>query len=297
MNVFDLPGPEFLTLYVMLLGGAIGLLFLLRFLFRGPSDPGDARLAQLGALEAAYLGRGRRGAIDAAIAALAHREVLKVKLDGSRPRVKAIAAMPVDLTELEATVYEAAAASKAGELIGPLRRSAAEASERLAEPLRKNELVLDDGQQTFVRFVPTLPLLMCLAIGVQKLLVGIGRDKPVEFLILLCVLTLGMLIYGLAGVPHRTRRGDKLLEALRRRNAALEIGSPKHMAPSDVAMAFGLFGATILAGDQDLYRAMHSRNNSSSSCGSSSCGGGCGGGSGCGGGGGCGGGCGGCSGG
>src|SRR5688500_15969834 len=104
MNVFDLPGPEFLKLYVTLVAGAIAALLILRQLLRGPFDdpmPGSARL---GALEVAYLGGGRRGAIDAAIAALAHRDVVKVKLDGTRPRVSVVGPLPVDSTELEVAI-------------------------------------------------------------------------------------------------------------------------------------------------------------------------------------------------
>src|SRR5688500_12398179 len=108
MNVFDLPGPQFLQLYVTLFIGSVALLFLLRYFLRGPFDdpmPGSQRL---GALEIAYLGRGRRGTADAAIAALAHREVIKVKLDGSRPRVSAVGPLPVEATDVEAVVYDSA---------------------------------------------------------------------------------------------------------------------------------------------------------------------------------------------
>lgn len=290
MNVFDLPGPEFLKLYVTLFAGAIGLLILLRYVLRGPFDEPLPGSQNLSSLAAAYLARGRRGTVDAAITSLAHRGAIKLKMDGVRPRVTATA-QPIEPNAVETSVWAAVAKEKGGLLLGPARRAGADAAERAAEPLERLGLVLADGGRTLVRMIPPVPLMICLAIGGQKILFGVSRDKPVGFLVAACIITLFTLIYAVANSPHRTRRGDKLLALLRKRHASMEVTSLKHMGPDEATLAFGLFGAAVLMGaDQDLYRAMRHDRGTGSSCGSSSCGSsGCGGGGSDGGGGGCGG--------
>ena len=79
-NVFDLRGPDFLLFYAILLLLGLTLAFVLRQLLRGPGEAG-VDLGKGGALhplEVAYLAGGPKSAIDAAAAALVHREVLMV---------------------------------------------------------------------------------------------------------------------------------------------------------------------------------------------------------------------------
>src|SRR5215468_5638103 len=109
-DVFNLHGPEFLKLYISLLAGAIVLLIVFRLLLRGPHDSPAAGLPKLGALEAAYLSRGRRGTVDAAIAALAQRGAIQVKSDVPQARLRSLNPPRIaELTDVEAAVYDAVA--------------------------------------------------------------------------------------------------------------------------------------------------------------------------------------------
>ena len=294
MNVFDLPGAEFLKLYLVLLAGGVLLLVVFRYLLRGPFDEAPAAL-RLSAEEVAFLAGGRRGTVDAAVAALAHRGVLKVRLARDKPTLKAIRPAPLEVTEVENDVYDAVLGSRGSDaLLGPVRRAAANAADAVGDRLRDLELVLTESRRAAVRFLPALPLALCLAVGGQKLIIGLSRGRPVMFLVILLFITLGGLLVALFNYPHRTRRGDRVLKDLKRSNASLQITSLAQLAPADLVMAYALFGPGVLAmgPDTDLYNTMKRQTHVSScgggSCGSSSCGGGCGGG-GCGGCGGCGG--------
>jgi uncharacterized protein (TIGR04222 family) len=295
MSVFDLPGPEFLKFYLLLLAVCVAGSVAFRFLIRTPAEELRGTTPRtLGALEVAYLAGGARAVTDAAVAALLHREVIRVEAPPVGPsRLVAAYPMPVDATPTEVAAYSAiAGAGKDGATLSQVRRTARETAETVATPLRKLQLIVDDAQGVALRAAPALLMGLCLLIGLLKVNVGISRHRPVEFLVMLCIATAGLLLCFVIKIPHRTRRGDKLLAALKQHNAALEVTTPRHMAPADLALAMALFGPTVLSGvHDDLYSAFRQANASGgSSCGGSSCGssGGCGGG-GCGGGG-----CGGC---
>jgi hypothetical protein len=94
--------------------------------------------------------------------------------------------------------------------------------------------------------------------------------------------------------PFRSRRGDKALRVLRKRNMGLRqtvVAKPSRVAPDDLSLAVALYGASVLQTGPlvALRQALRPPPSNDSSSGSSSCSssGGCGGG--CGGGG-----CGGC---
>jgi len=152
------------------------------------------------------------------------------------------------------------------------------------------------------RLVPALLMAMVLVLGIAKVIVGISRNRPVIFLVFLCIATM-ILVAVFGKLPAvRTRSGDRLMASLRRRNSALQAtarSAPQNLADTDLALAIALFGPAVLASGalRDLRQALWPVNTSwegGSSCGGASCGGGGGGcsGGGCGGGG-----CGGCGGG
>jgi uncharacterized protein (TIGR04222 family) len=136
------------------------------------------------------------------------------------------------------------------------------------------------------------------AVGVIKIMIGISRDKPVAFLVILTIISVIVLFAAFGRRPLRSRFGDHVLKLLReqhsglRRESGLAAVSPAHQGT--LAMAVGLYGMTMLSNTAiaDEYRRLQQNYTSSSGdSGSSGCG------SDGGGGGGCGGGCGGCGGG
>lgn len=149
-----------------------------------------------------------------------------------------------------------------------------------------------EGERKKAGWSAALPLIALLAIGGIKLLVGITRDKPVGFLIILMIVTLILALVAVSSTRRLTPSGEELLAKLRSENR------PRNDAPfEDVCWSLALMGPAVLAGipafsgiHQHLEKQMGAAasGGSSGGCGSSSSG--CGGGSsGCGGGGGCGG--------
>jgi uncharacterized protein (TIGR04222 family) len=157
------------------------------------------------------------------------------------------------------------------------------------------------------RVLSVMPLIGLGLLGLVKVFVGIGRDKPVWILVFLLLATLVAIAVIVSSVPRLTPSGELLLEKLRLRNQAGLQGAGA-AGWDDLVMfsqAVALFGPTAVAahpaftaihGDLEKLHAQ-AANRSAAGCGGAS---GCSGASGCGGGGGSGcggGGCGGCGGG
>lgn len=289
MNVLDLRGPAFLLLYLGLLAAAIVAALLVRWWLRGPGGDVAGRAPELHPFEVAYLAGGPKAVADAAIAGLVHRGNLAV--DASIGRILPSGPPPVGSTPLERAVYEAVQSN--GGRVGPVRKAVLETARGTSGRLESMGLAVDASQALRVRVAPALVIIALFALGVAKVLVGLDRNRPVGFLIFLCAVTLIASIVFIAIPPRRTRLGTRVLDRLKRQNAALRTTAsraPNTLANDDLAMAFALFGigAFTFGPMSDLRRAMAPPASGGSGCGGSSSSG-CGSGSGGGGGGGCGG--------
>jgi len=295
MNVLNLRGPEFLQLYLALLAAVTIGAILLRWYLRTPADDVPWPLPKYLPLELAYLSGGAKGAVDAAIAGLVQGGSILV--DGATRRLSPIAKACPKATVLERVIF--ALAAKGTGKIDALRSAAKPSAQELSHRLRKDGLLLSAERASFVQLFSALPVLALLVLGIAKICVGISRNKPVEILVFLCVVTLAIAAALFFKRPLRSRRGDRALRKFKAQNVALlatASASARNLTDEDLMLAFALFGQTALAGASlsDLRLAMFPPSQSSGgSCGGSSCGGGssCSGG-GCGGGG-----CGGCGGG
>lgn len=122
-----------------------------------------------------------------------------------------------------------------------------------------------------------------LLFGLAKIVVGLERDRPVGFLVVLTIATavLGLVI--LLHRPTRTGAGDAALDRYRQRQGRA-ARAPRAVG-DEVLIAFALGGGAALAGtSHEAYgRAMRASASDGSGCGSSGDGGGDGGGGGCGG--------------
>jgi uncharacterized protein (TIGR04222 family) len=297
-NVLDLRGPDFLLFYAILLLLGAACAFALRQLLRGPGDSG-VDLGKGGALhpaEVAYLAGGPKAAIDAATAALVQRGVLMVTKT-TRYLQPTGGPVPQDLHPLEKAVFSAVS-GEGGKAVGALRRDVKTAAEQLTLRLQSLDLSPPPERRLLIRVVPMLVMLAVLLVGVLKISVGVGRHRPVGFLVFLCIVT-GIVAVAFAAAPaFRTRKGAAFLRRLREVNAPLRttaLHAPTgQLAPADLALAFALFGPAMLVYGpaEDLRQALLPPRSGGSGCGggSSGCGGGsCGGGGGSCGGGGCGG--------
>ncbi len=289
MNPLDFTGPEFLGFYTVLLAVASLVAAALRWYLRQPAGEPDRDSLSLSAYDVAYLSGGGALACNAALARLVHDGILEA--DSVRRRVRVLDELPAQALDIERAVHRSAHRGKDGESVEKLRVAAAGALEPMRSQLMSAGLIVAPDKGFIARLLPALLILCVLALGVAKIFVGISRDKPVAFLLVLCLITAGIAA-GFGKPVLRTRRGDRALAILKKSNSAMEYALRRHhddISGNDIVLAVGLFGIGAVSGGPmtklrlALAPAPSSGTDGGSSCSSgSSCGGGCGGG-GCGG--------------
>jgi uncharacterized protein (TIGR04222 family) len=300
MSILDLRGPEFLQIFLVLFPSLTAACLVFRWLMAGPFGDHPSHEPDLDPLEVAYLAGGAKSATDAAITSLVHRGALTVR-GSSPPRLELAGTFPDDSSRLETAVH--AAVNLTGEAaIRDVRKAAAPSAAYLAKRLEQYEYLLDPMRRAVCYAVPVVVMSGLLMFGASKIVIGINRDRPVVFLLLICFAVIGALFGFAVKSPHRTRRGTRFLARLKDEHAALYATAsvaPSRMSYADIALAYALYGPAVLSMGPlaELNAAMKPRKDGGSGCGGSSgssCGSSCGGGggSGCGGGG-----CGGCGGG
>jgi uncharacterized protein (TIGR04222 family) len=292
MNPLDWQGPEFLSLYVPLLAGGFLVALTVRYLLRLPAGPPLWLGKRTEPYEVAALDDPGT-LIEAVVASLLHRNVLRLA-DG---KIVTGDAPPADAAAIERSVFECVATGST--TMEDLRRALGPDIEHYRRRLSQKGLVVDDFRAAPLRLVPSLVYGAVLLLGVAKIFVGLSRDRPVVFLVLLTLAgALGFLV--LARRPWRTRLGDATLRALQEehqplRTTAMAGNASQVLNGRDLALAVGLFGPSLLIpmGYGDLRHVLRpassgggvgdSSSSSDSGSSDSSCGGGgCGG---CGGGG------------
>ncbi len=281
-NVFDWRGPDFLTFYIILFAATFGLALWLRRTLRRPVPSEPLSLPELDGYSTAFLNGGKLLTVNTAIANLVRQKAIRVE----RNCLISLVPEPAFSHELEKQVYAAAYGSD-GSSISYVRSTVKEYVERIVQKLQSHGLVLSNSQARKAILLPLMLAVVAIAIGIIKIVIGVGRAKPVGFLVGLCFLSFILSLVALARPPRRTRLGDAVLKKLQERH----IGSRRPgkttatVSADDFVLFLGLFGMPALAGTElsDLRQSLQPA--ASSACGSScgsSCGGGCGGG-GCGG--------------
>lgn len=288
-NPFELSGPEFLMLYVIVMIVAATGCVLMRRLMISSSVGGPLPESRLDPYEIAYLAGGANLATDTALAALVQRGLLAV--DTAQRKIIARAGGPPSAHPFERAVYSSA--SPEGTAVDTIRRDSSHNTEPLAARLKAHGLVLSDHQALQVGLLSAALMMIVTLFGAIKILVGFSRGRPVGFLFFLCLISGLVALAFYKRRPHRTQRGDRLLDHLKLENAALEYTAqkkPSRLMGADLAMAVGLFGIGALSITDGPLRELRTAlapppgasggsSCSGSSCSSgSSCGGGCGGG-------------------
>lgn len=306
MDPFEARGPEFLAFYAYT---AIALWVVAHTVKRALRKPADepANSIELDPYEIAYLDGGDNKLADTVLANLVHRGILKV---GSVSNVVTrVGTLPADATELEKTIFEAAESpfdtgravrSRFATPVLTMRQYVKVATKPIIAKLQSQGLILKGQQETLAKWLPFMIAMVApLFLAVPKIVIGMGRGKPVTFLIGMFVLSLLSALWLLPkyGAAMRSVRGDKLLDRLKEVNGTLlaAASSGANLTSGDVSKAFALFGIAALASVPamaDLHMLLRpSYGTTGNGSGGSSCGGGSCGGGGCGGGG-----CGGCGG-
>jgi uncharacterized protein (TIGR04222 family) len=272
-NPLDWSGGPFLQLYLaLLLAGILGA-FLLR---RGARSTGPARGNKPDSFELAYLAGGSERCTDAAIAALLANGSAQWDATNKRLTIKGAPDRqppPLDLVA-RCILIDGSPASVIKRAVAPLTA--------MEKKLQDRGLLLDPSTAWRARLYSMLPLLILAGFGLAKIMVGLARNKPVGFLVVLSVITGAFALGFLLKRPTRTRAGDAALSAAMRTHARA-LRAPRSQ---DMGLAVALLGTAALSGTAYAdYYAVRSPPSSSSSDssggdsggGDSGCGGGCGG--------------------
>lgn len=296
INPFDFTGPQFLAFYAVAFVVACGLAWRIRSSARGPSDL-LPKPPPVDAYEAAYLNGGPVLATNAAITRLVERGVLSVDHTTARLRRVPMAAGANGLHPLEGAVCAGTDMTSATH-VRDVRKAATLELSRIDRKLRAAGLIVADAPAGNARLLATLVALTVPAVGLIKILVGLDRSRPVEFLVVATVVSGVLALVLFARKLHRTRRGDRVLKGMKATHAHLRA-RPAALHGDALPLGIALFGLPVLAHTPHASLQSTLQPPTSSGTGGDSSSGGCGGGSGSGGGGsGCGGGgCGGCGGG
>jgi uncharacterized protein (TIGR04222 family) len=281
---FDLSGPEFLILYFCL--SVIVILAVRHYRHRAESGPAP-KMELSDPYLIAYLRGGENEVLRLGVITLIDRGLLAVNGDTIRQKEQKIRRDAVD--PLEYKVHKKfSIPAQAASIFQDKKLKRACAPYR--EKLERAGLIPDASttRDRTSRCVVAVGILA--AVGLSKIVIGITRDRPVAFLIILMIAA--VVVTAITSFPRLTRRGQlaladiqTLYAHLRDRAFLLRRGS----ATPEMMMLTAAFGITALSPiEYQFARSIFPRHSSScgSGCGSS---GGDGGGSGCGGGG-----CGGC---
>ncbi|MEE8105718.1 MAG: TIGR04222 domain-containing membrane protein [Planctomycetota bacterium] len=298
MNPFNLPGPEFLELFAIVLTSTFAVCFVLASFLRSQilamgADGARCDELELDPYETAFLAGGEVQAVQTAIGALVHRNVLVVQ-DGllRKEQLRANISNPLE-KGIESALSSQSWRSANEDM---MRHTTADALGEIRARLEELGLILTKRQSAKLYWPPRVILMAALLFGLLKIFVGMSRGRPIGFLLALCILAgaAGWSWFGfISKSATRTPAGDRLLASRKTSNAALEhLASlrPDTLSGADFALAMGLFSTTVLASAQQaaLFAALRKGRQTVSSRGSGwsfwgGGDGGCGGGGGCGG--------------
>jgi len=241
-NPLDWDGSSFLQLYLLLsVVAIIGAVWLRRV----TRDSGPARGARPGPFELAYLAGGADRCTDAAIAQMLADGALR--WDEAGKKLLSTGA-PLDQKPPLDAVARCVAADGSPQTV--LRRAAV-ALAPLQKSLQASGLLLDDASAWRVRGYSALPLLLLIGFGATKMMIGLGRGKPIGFLVLLTILLSLVAIGFVLTRPTRTRAGDQALAEARHKHGRA-LRAPRNQ---ELGLAVALLGTAALSGT--AYAAYH----------------------------------------
>lgn len=277
-NPLNWQGPEFLVLFFLLMVAAVFATALLRFwMSRVDDGRRGLSLSEPDVWSIAYLSGGPQRVLDAAVAQL--HEQGHIRWDESGKHTE-----PTDRGEpddpLLRTVLAACRQRNMSRLLQVVKSAHLDA---ILRQLQQRGWWFSAEQALRVAQISALPFALLAGFGLLKIGIGLSRDKPVLFLVLLTLLCLVIAAVMYFKRPGVTPAGRKAFAELKRKHELLG----RSYRDEQVAMAVALAGTSVLAGTalagyHDVRRPQTS-SDSGGGAGCSSSGGGDGGSSGCGG--------------
>ena len=221
-NPLDLPGPQFLVFYIALMVVAAIIARLIKWSLVSPPWSNTQRI-NVDAYEAAYLRGGANEAVDTAVAVLVQKHLLKVSK--TTRALKTAAPLPTGAHWFEKVIHQAVGSS--GHTINEIHKSSLiePYTAQLAGPLKQWELIPSDNRWLKARTVSALVMLAVVVLGVMKIFVGLSRNRPVSFLVVLCIIAGFITLSVFKSRPARTRLGEQALKQLQDESAALQMAA------------------------------------------------------------------------
>lgn len=306
-NPLDWNGPQFLTLFSGLLIVAIIASIVLRRMLLQSDGKIDVigRDEDFGPVEAAWLEGGDHRAVSCSLLDLAQKHA--VYLDGSNVHPGPTIATYRPTHRITSLIQASVTSADVGRSWRVMCRDASAGLIALRQDLENKGLVTSATQRNMAVAATISTVGAVVVLGAAKIVIGIGRDRPVGYLLIGEILAILGLVVLISSIPRLTATGKKLLKRLKADVA--QNPSETNMLDSQAQTSEGsthdntllwsaaLLGPAVLAttpfAEYDTF--MRSQ---TSGIGTGAAHGGCG--TGCsgdsGGGGGCGGGCGGCGG-
>jgi uncharacterized protein (TIGR04222 family) len=234
---FSLDGPWFIVVFL-----AIWAITLRAALRRSWAD-GEPALASrpLEVYEVAYLSGGPRGTVGAAVASLLQRNA--VSFDPTNDCLSVTAPLGAGAPALEHAVHRRIGAHAVR--AGFLAEQSAKFTVSIREQLERRGLWLPEEEKLPLLLSAVAPLL-----GVIKVGVGIWREKPVGFLLLLCVAGAAVSYLAFRPGPRASRRGKMELARLRSEHSRLRSVLEDLAPPGALPLSVGLFGVSALGASE-----------------------------------------------
>lgn len=273
LNPFDWYGGAFLTLYIVLFVLAVAASFAISARLR----PDGTHQAVRDENELAVLGGNGDRLAETAITRLLALDALSIDKSRQIHRGRGgqhVGDLDRDILALDMPLRW-----------DRVRQVADRARARIENNLVRRGLMMEAGEGRMMALWACAPLVLLIGFGFVKVQVGLARGRPVEFLVILLVVTALVAVFRFAKPDLRTRAGIDAWQ-----NAKRDAGRLKQ-APTGLEMgkAVALFGTGVLATSAfgDFHRLRASTGDgggtgSDSGSGDSGCGGGGGGCGGCG---------------
>ena len=271
-NPLNFKGPEFLLFYSLAASTAIVLAYILRWYLQKftlhSSDESDTseQLSSLNTYDIAYLVDGHIRAVDVAIINLIQRGHLQVHRNTYTLDLGSV--LPTDCHPLERAIVQAVEQNKRPSQI---RKAVTSTTLSIEARLRQLGLLTGSRQANsiqasnrktlrrarVVQWLSVLPIFAVLLLGIAKIIVGISRDKPVGFLLILCLITavVGFYLYLSAEPQHlltQSHRSGNTSTSYERtlKNLQAKYEPLKNLSASEtdqLGLAFAVFGSVVLA--------------------------------------------------
>lgn len=242
MNPLDLSGPSFLMLYVVGWAGLAIAAYLVRKIAQSSdSAPTRAEMANLHPYEMAYLMRGPEGAVQSSVAALVASRYLVAYPNG----LQSVALDPRSLTyfhPLDQGVLHQCIALRTPVGLSTVLRGTLD---QIRDSLQARGLLLVEGTSKGWRRLILACGVGLILFGGMKVVVGISRQRPVGFLIVLIAISVVVLVKLAKPWPRWTSKGEQAKRDLVTNHGGLYNPS-RPISPVEVAMAAGIFGIGAL---------------------------------------------------